>query len=164
MTVDEALSYVRNTTGASPTCAGRAVQTDERAALALANEVERLQAVVADQSLTIGTLRDELERERVRLAECGVAASGYFDGCAPEYESASLYDTVRLYAEKERLRKQVEGFEMERDHAQHILSEARKLMERKTAELQEQNERLARERDVYANELKRHVPKPGATL
>lgn len=43
-------------------------------------------------------LRDELERERMRLAGCGVAALGYFDGCHPDYDSASLQDVLRLRA------------------------------------------------------------------
>lgn len=46
-------------------------------------------------------LQDELERERMRLAGCSVAALGYFKGCSPEYDSASLQDVLRLYEEKE---------------------------------------------------------------
>ena len=38
----------------------------------------------------------ELERERMRLAGCGVAALGYFDGCHDDYKSASLDDVLRL--------------------------------------------------------------------
>ena len=45
----------------------------------------------------ITTLRQQLEIERMRLAACGVAALGYFDGCKDEYRSASLEDTLRLY-------------------------------------------------------------------
>lgn len=41
-------------------------------------------------------LKGELETERMRLAACGVAALGYFDGCKDEYRSASLEDTLRL--------------------------------------------------------------------
>lgn len=41
-------------------------------------------------------LEEELEIERMRLAACGVAALGWFDGCKPEYESASLHDVLRL--------------------------------------------------------------------
>lgn len=41
-------------------------------------------------------LRKELEIERMRLAACGVAALGYFTGCAEEYKSASLTDVLRL--------------------------------------------------------------------
>jgi hypothetical protein len=46
---------------------------------------------------------EELERERIRLAACGVAALGYFDGCKDEYRSASLEDTLRLYAKYDQL-------------------------------------------------------------
>lgn len=42
-------------------------------------------------------LENELERERLRLAACGVAALGYFNGCHPDYDSASLQDVLRLY-------------------------------------------------------------------
>ena len=34
-------------------------------------------------------LKSELERERMRLAGCGVAALGYFTDCHPDYDSAS---------------------------------------------------------------------------
>jgi len=49
-------------------------------------------------------LRNELERERMRLAACGVAALGYFDGCIDEYKSASLDDVIRLYDKLTRYR------------------------------------------------------------
>lgn len=60
----------------------------------LRDEVERLQKLVADQALTIGTLKDELETERQRLAACGVAALGYFEDCIDAYKSASLSDVL----------------------------------------------------------------------
>ena len=44
-------------------------------------------------------LAAELETERLRLAGCGVAALGYFKGCAPEYDSASLQDVLKLHVE-----------------------------------------------------------------
>ncbi len=47
----------------------------------------------------VGALRAELETERMRLAGCGVAALGYFDGCADAYKSASLSDVLRLRAD-----------------------------------------------------------------
>jgi hypothetical protein len=53
----------------------------------------------------VDKLRKELERERLRLAACGVAALGYFEGCADEYKSASLDDVLRLRKENEELRK-----------------------------------------------------------
>lgn len=53
--------------------------------------------VIQDLTAKVAELEDELERERIRLAACGVAALGYFDGCKDEYRSASLDDTLRLY-------------------------------------------------------------------
>ena len=48
-------------------------------------------------------LAAELERERMRLAACGVAALGYFDGCAEEYKSASLNDVLQLWEKRKQL-------------------------------------------------------------
>ncbi len=48
----------------------------------------------------------EVEIERMRLAACGVAALGYFEGCAEEYISASLNDVLALRAKIEALGKQ----------------------------------------------------------
>lgn len=53
-------------------------------------------------------LRQQLETERMRLAACGTAALGYFDGCKDEYKSASLDDVLRL-------RQQLAECERERD-------------------------------------------------
>ena len=39
---------------------------------------------------------NELERGRIRLAVCGTAARGYFEGCLDEYESASLDDVLLM--------------------------------------------------------------------
>ncbi|MBX5587500.1 hypothetical protein P3831_03865 [Pseudomonas aeruginosa] len=47
----------------------------------------------------ISALKEELEIERQRLAACGVAALGYFNGCADAYKSASLADVLKLRAE-----------------------------------------------------------------
>ncbi|EOD8865507.1 hypothetical protein [Pseudomonas aeruginosa] len=44
----------------------------------------------------VAGLEAELETERMRLAACGTAALGYFDGCADAYKSASLSDVLRL--------------------------------------------------------------------
>lgn len=41
-------------------------------------------------------IEKDLEIERMRLAACGVAALGYFEGCAKEYQSASLTDVIAL--------------------------------------------------------------------
>ena len=56
----------------------------------------------------IAALRQQLETERMRLAACGTAALGYFDGCKDEYKSASLDDVLRL-------RQQLAECELERD-------------------------------------------------
>jgi hypothetical protein len=53
----------------------------------------------------VARLEAELERERLRLAACGVAALGYFEGCKPEYDSGSLQDVLRLYRDHEQLSK-----------------------------------------------------------
>lgn len=41
----------------------------------------------------------ELDRERMRLAACGVAALGYFNGCHDDYRSGSLDDVLQLNAQ-----------------------------------------------------------------
>ena len=51
----------------------------------------------------------ELDRERMRLAACGVAALGYFNGCEDVYRSASLEDVLKLRAERDALRKDAEA-------------------------------------------------------
>jgi hypothetical protein len=61
------------------------VAQHQRITDALRGEVERL--------------KDALETESMRLAACGVAALGYFDGCAEAYESASLRDVLALRAQ-----------------------------------------------------------------
>lgn len=52
------------------------------------------------------TKEDTIERLRVQLAGCGVAAKGYAQDVAPDAYgySVSLGDVQQLYAEKERLR------------------------------------------------------------
>ncbi len=51
----------------------------------------------------VAELSEECERERMRLAACGAAALGYFNGCADEYKSASLDDVLSLRKERDRL-------------------------------------------------------------
>lgn len=51
---------------------------------------------VADVRSELNSTKEELETERMRLAGCGVAALGYFDGCCDEYKSSSLDDVLRL--------------------------------------------------------------------
>ena len=57
----------------------------------MADEIIRLRKKLA-------AAERQLEVERMRLAACGVAALGYFEGCADEYRSASLDDVLRLHA------------------------------------------------------------------
>ena len=64
----------------------------------LRNQLEHYICVSSKKAEQIKELEAELETERMRLAGCGVAAIGYFDGCKEEYRSASLDDTLRLYA------------------------------------------------------------------
>lgn len=59
---------------------------------------ERLMTVAQHERI-VGALRAELETERMRLVGCGVAALGYFDGCADAYKSASLSDVLRFRAD-----------------------------------------------------------------
>ena len=53
---------------------------------------------VEEAPARIAELEAELELERARLAACGVAALGYFKGCAEGYRSASLDDVLKLRA------------------------------------------------------------------
>jgi hypothetical protein len=62
----------------------------------------------------------ELERERLRLAACGVAALGYFEGCADEYRSASLDDVLRL---RKRLDEMENAIAAEREACAEIAEE-----------------------------------------
>lgn len=66
--------------------------------------VTRLRSENAAQAAQIAELQDQLETERLRLAACGTAALGYFDGCSDIYNSASLQDVLRLRKELEALR------------------------------------------------------------
>lgn len=59
-------------------------------------QIEFLDKKLAECQAQEAKLRDELETERMRLAGCGVAALGYFDGCCDTYKSASLDDVLRL--------------------------------------------------------------------
>lgn len=69
-------------------------------------------------------LQDELEVERLRLAACGVAALGYFEGCKPEFRSGSLEDVLRLYKDCESLKRQVAS--LKRQNAELMLTDRRR--------------------------------------
>ena len=58
----------------------------------------------------------ELETERMRLAACGIAALGYFEGCAKKYTSTSLDDVLNLS-------KRLEAAEKERDELHAKITE-----------------------------------------
>lgn len=60
--------------------------------------------VIAELNARIEALETELETERLRLAACGAAALGYFQGCKDEYRSAALEDVLRLRKDAERYR------------------------------------------------------------
>jgi hypothetical protein len=59
--------------------------------------MDGLDADLANAADEIDSLRQQLETERMRLAACGCAALGYFNGCADEYKSASLDDVLALH-------------------------------------------------------------------
>ncbi|HGW4420722.1 TPA: hypothetical protein ACNIEI_001715 [Pseudomonas aeruginosa] len=64
----------------------------------IAERAKLLEERDAAQARVAG-LEAELETERMRLAACGTAALGYFDGCADAYKSASLSDVLQLRAD-----------------------------------------------------------------
>lgn len=64
--------------------------------------IDLLQEAAAERDqlrAEVERLEDALETETMRLAACGVAALGYFQGCAEEYDSASLRDVLALRAQ-----------------------------------------------------------------
>jgi chromosome segregation ATPase len=88
----------------------------------LEEEIERLDETIVtlladNDSLrtTIDRLRDELEREQMRLAACGVVAMANTPDTAakardilPEYRSASCDDVARIVDENMKLRAAIE--------------------------------------------------------
>lgn len=111
---------------------------------ALAIEVERLQKVIADQALTIGALKDENARHVGKIKslqalrdamkenwtkERGLMAETDAEVDKLRAERLDAYKEIDRLRDLERhLRQQIEGFELERDHAHHLLSEERRLM------------------------------------
>ncbi len=83
---------------------------NEDGSLVEITEAEQSEAadLLESQATRIAELEAELERERVRLAACGSAALGYFEGCKDEYRSASLDDVLRLRDELAALRKRID--------------------------------------------------------
>lgn len=102
--------------------------------------------------------RDELERERTRLAGCGVAALGYVQEPVPEYgDSASLQDVLRLRKRAEaaermldtsvRLRKEAE------ERAVEAQNDAETIIERIKQEYGERIEVAEKERDEWLTRI-----------
>ena len=73
---------------------------------------EQTSRKIRAQADEIETLRQQLETERIRLAACGCAALGYFNGCADEYKSASLDDVLALRQKVAKLEAQDMRFSM----------------------------------------------------
>lgn len=76
----------------------------------------------------------ELETERMRLAACGIAALGYFEGCTKKYTSASLDDVLNL-------RKRLEAAEKELVEIRHgaaVANNTIKALRAKIAEMEKQ--------------------------
>lgn len=73
-------------------------------------EQARLNGIGAERELALmaklEAAEKEVEIERMRLAACGVAALGYFEGCAEAYISASLNDVLALRAKIEAMEQQ----------------------------------------------------------
>jgi hypothetical protein len=84
--------------------------------------IDRIRAQAAE----VERLRAECERERMRLAACGVAANGgTVEGMDPAYDSASLQDVLRLRArvdewkaDHERAVALIDELTKQRDYAQ----------------------------------------------
>ena len=71
--------------------------------------------VMAEMKEEIESLRQQLETERMRLAACGTAALGYFNGCADKYKSASLDDVLRLRQQLAECERDAERYRWLRD-------------------------------------------------
>jgi hypothetical protein len=69
------------------------------------DRAEKAEAELARLRERVAALEADVERERIRLAACGVAALGYHkdgDSIHPDYESASLSDVHQLTAKLKR--------------------------------------------------------------
>ena len=95
-------------------------------------------------------LEADLETERLRLAACGVAALGYFDGCKDEYRSASLEDTLRLYESNKELVKQLAELKAENERLNTVPMKYRRMafnaqLQKENEDLQFRNDRLVQD-------------------
>lgn len=71
------------------------------------HSLEQLKHDLIYKSARIKELEAELDRERIRLAACGSAALGYFEGCKDVYRSASLDDVLCLREQLADLRQRI---------------------------------------------------------
>ncbi|HBN8251503.1 TPA: hypothetical protein L3689_001738 [Pseudomonas aeruginosa] len=82
----------------------------------IAERAKLLEERDAAQARVAG-LEAELETERMRLAACGTAALGYFDGCADAYKSAAMSDVLRLRGDCDAALARVAEFEAQAQHS-----------------------------------------------
>ncbi|EPB7036646.1 hypothetical protein ACRROF_000158 [Pseudomonas aeruginosa] len=87
----------------------------------IAERAKLLEERDAAQARVAG-LEAELETERMRLAACGTAALGYFDGCADAYKSASLSDVLRLRGDCDAALARVAEFEAQAQHSVPVVT------------------------------------------
>ncbi|WP_319061938.1 hypothetical protein [Pseudomonas aeruginosa] len=92
-------------------------------------EIARLDGLVSGRTAErdaaqarVAGLEAELETERMRLAACGTAALGYFDGCADAYKSASLSDVLRLRGDCDAALARVAEFEAQAQHSVPVVT------------------------------------------
>lgn len=121
-----------------------------------ADAIDSLESAVAARDAQIAELREEVERERMRLAVCGVVAmADTHDSAAKcrdvhgDYKSASLSDVMRtvdammacreqvaaLKADNERLRKDAERYRWLRDPNNAIADVALRIVDYDAVEL-----------------------------
>ena len=124
---------------------------------------EIFQAGAASRDAEVAKLQSDLETERMRLAACGVAALGYFDGCKDEYRSASLDDVLQLFEKNNQLRAQINVLLEVLDKAgKHVRPTCFDLYDEIAATLSSTPEQsLAKYRnkviEAFVNEFSRHV-------
>ena len=69
-------------------------------------ENNRLRKELQLAKTDLAQCRDELETERMKLAACGLAAVGEYDGAIEKYQSISLHDVINLRREFDALKHQ----------------------------------------------------------
>ena len=91
-----------------PAIASAAIDAVQPGALYLPSraQIDTLAGITRSALDEIERIQKDLDIERMRLAACGVAALGWFDGCVDEYRSATLTDTLALVENNAALRKE----------------------------------------------------------